>query len=76
MRVTVLTIEHKHGVDVFAYRTAHKAQEDLHEFVTDYWDEVEHFAGEMPKKPSEAIQLYFENHDNESYIMETVELKE
>ena len=76
MKVTVVTTEHKHGVNVRAFSSYEGAVAHLYQWVTASWSEVADYVGsEMPYDPWEAINLYFMNHDNESYVMDTVEVQ-
>lgn len=60
MNVYVLTISHRHGVNVTVHKTAEGARAKLLEYVREEW------AGEMegeviPTDSDEAIDAYFDN---------------
>jgi len=76
-KVFVLAIEHKHGMDSFAFASREGADARLLEFVTEWWatDGPQGGDAEMPEDPKVRIDRYF-HHDNqmESYSINECEL--
>ena len=64
--VFVLTINHKHGTDLWIRRSSESAQAALFDFVVDWWEDA---MGDkrMPKDPQKAIDAYFEEMGDEEH---------
>lgn len=63
-----LVIDHNHGTDVTIHRTHEGALAKVDQFVDDWWaDEM----GDEPKPDdaAEARQAYFENVEDETYVI-------
>ena len=75
MKVYVLAIDHSYGSNVSAHTSYEKAFKELYEYVNDYLadnhpEEIEGFSKE------EVVQYYFQEYaDEESYIIQEVEVK-
>ncbi len=78
LTVTVLAIEHKHGMDSWVFANRAGADAQLLEFVTTWWESDGPDGGdaEMPESPDERINQYF-HHDNqmESYSINECEVQ-
>lgn len=73
MTVTILIIEHKHGMNVYPCSTLDIATAELYGYVKTYW------SNEFPNEPiptdsQRAIDQYFD--EREFYTIETMELIE
>lgn len=68
--VTVQSISHRHGTDLAVYATAAAAHAALATWARTYWNEVAaepYVPGVAPDDDDEAVDLYFELHQGESY---------
>lgn len=75
-RVTILTIDHRHGSNVYVCRNEDVAEQELLTFVKEWWDEIPGME-DMPSDPWEAINAYFEAHaDDEWYSMDSEDVIE
>jgi hypothetical protein len=63
--VQVLTIQHKHGTDMWVCATPELALAYLDGFVREWWESE--LDDEMPESEDERIKDYFEGVDEESY---------
>jgi len=64
MKVHVLVIHHRHGINLSAHDTAKGAEEEVGRYVADEWaDEIQ--GEEYPKDSSTAIKTYFEKVESE-----------
>lgn len=71
--VTVLAVDHKHGVNFSAHTTDEDAKDSLHAYVIAAWPD--HGEGAMPDDRDKAIEAYFhENEADESWVMEGIPL--
>jgi len=75
-RVWVLAIEHRHGTELSVHRTDTSAYKAVFEWVQEWWDnEMPVTSIHPPHRPimptdhTKAIGAYFENVDNEDYII-------
>lgn len=57
--VYVLTIDHKHGTNTYAHRTAEGAHQSLMDYIAEWWGDCG-FDGPVPEDDAEAIALYFD----------------
>lgn len=81
--VHVLTLTTRHSTDNEVYRTEEDALTGLHEYVLGYWDEevngrwAEDGAEDIPvpEDRDAAIAAYFEKVQDESYLIERLELR-
>lgn len=75
MLVTVLTLEHKYGVDVSVHKTTEGAEKYLLEYLKDNWPDNKD-AKPRPEDLRDAVRYYFETwHEwEESYNITSVRL--
>lgn len=76
-RVVILTIDHRHGTDVSAYRTHDGASKAVAAYVKDWWNDLSRWTDdppELPKDDNEAISLYFDIMEDEHVEFTTVPL--
>ncbi len=66
MKVFILVIENDSGVDVSPHVTREGATLDLYNYVQIYWSEAA-LDTAIPEDASEAIEIYFEDNDLDSY---------
>jgi hypothetical protein len=71
-KVWVLTINHKHGTDIWVRRAQESAWQILVDYVTEWWP-GEKGDEEMPEEPGDRVGLYFEDVD-EAYELEECEV--
>lgn len=75
MTVTILIIEHKHGMNVYPCSTLAVAEAELYGYVETYWEDE--FPDEpIPSDSQLAIDRYFEDNEREFYTIETQDLIE
>lgn len=70
--LTILTIQQKHETTASIHRTPEGAEAELARYVRKYWREVSGYGGapvDAPQDDDEAIDIYFETHDEESYTL-------
>jgi hypothetical protein len=67
--VWILTIEHKHGTDVYAHKTEAGAKGALLDYVQEWWS-IEVGDEPIPENPDAAIERYFEEACNEFYSIQ------
>lgn len=72
MIIWILTIEHRHGTNVYAHQTKAGAEESLMEYVDEWWDS-EMDGAKIPENRDEAIDGYFSS-AVETYYLQDVEL--
>lgn len=73
----VLTISHRHGDDTTLHPNKKAAHAALAEFARQWWHEITDYDGRAdpgvtgppPEDDDEAIQIYFEHQDGESYTI-------
>lgn len=73
----VLTISHRHGDDTTLHPTEEAARAALAEFARQWWHEIADYDGRAapgvtgppPDDDDEAIRIYFEHQDDESYTI-------
>jgi hypothetical protein len=71
-KVWVLTINHKHGTDIWVRRTQESAWQILVDYATEWWA-GEMAGAEMPEEPGDRVSLYFEE-VNDAYELEECEV--
>lgn len=74
-RVWVLMIQHKHGNTTSVFRELLTLEEELYKWVKEYWHEVEEALGSYIPDDMEAVDKYFEEHQNEDYTYDEVLLQ-
>lgn len=70
--MTVLTIKQKHETNASIHLTPEGARAELSRYVRTYWSDVAGIGDApetAPEDDEEAIDIYFEEHDEESYIL-------
>ncbi len=72
-KVTVLAIQHEYGSTVEAYASYELAEAALYSWVKEYWSQVGDLP--IPEDRKEAIELYFESSQDESYDLEEVSVQ-
>ena len=69
--VWILIIGHRYGVDSYALISPEAAQAKLFAFVLSYWDELPEHVGDIEDYDNaEAIETYFEYHNEDSYVID------
>ncbi len=63
MKVHVLVIHHRHGINLSAHDTAKGAEEEVGRYVADEWDDE--IKEPYPEDSSTAIKTYFEKVESE-----------
>ena len=73
--VILLIIEFPNGRNFFACEDVSRANDELYEFVEEYWHEMPAELGKIPSDKLKAIELYYkEKEDKESYEMQALPL--
>ncbi len=73
--VILLIIEHRHGRNFYACEDSDRANDELYEFVEEYWNEMPADVGKIPSEKLDAIEMYFQEKDGqESYEMQALPL--
>ena len=73
--VILLIIEFPNGRNFFACEDVSRANDELYEFVEEYWLEMPAEIGEIPSDKLKAIELYYKEKDGkESYEMQALPL--
>lgn len=76
--VSVLVIEHRRGSEISVFHSDTDADTYLAGWVRDWWSEVAE-RGTAPAEPptddTEAIRIYFEAHDDETYYRDIVTVR-
>lgn len=57
--IYVAVFEHRHGVDVFVYRTEEQAEALRQRIASDYWEQEMPDGVERPDDPEEMADAYF-----------------
>lgn len=76
--VSVITYEHRHGIDVLVYSSYEAARHALAEICRREWDdEISRWRSgvKQPTGDEEVIEAYFEEVETESYILEEVPVR-
>lgn len=73
MKVHVLVINHRHGINISAHDTARGAEEEVGRYVADEWDDE--IKEPYPKDSSTAIKAYFEKVESESAEIEELTIQ-
>ena len=73
MTIYLVSIEHKHGTDLYAFETINGASDHLYSYVSDWWP------SDLPPIESmanhdDAVSLYFEDHETEFYSVQKTEV--
>ncbi len=66
-KVHVLTIEHRHGVNVYVHASAYGAGVALLDFIDEWWNTEFDEDVEKPDDPDALVAAYFEGVESESY---------
>lgn len=74
MKVWILSITHKHGTDLTAYRKEASARQALWAFVESWWDDEMGKDTPFPDDNAEAIAAYFEKVEDESYVIDHTDI--
>lgn len=77
MKIWVLRIEHKHGVNVSAHGTKEHAMEEVAEYAAYWWVDAQLFGapGKAPDDPAERVRAYFTHVEIESYEIHECEME-
>ena len=67
--VWILAIDHDYGTNLSAHKTETGARDNLAGYVAEWWHR-EMGTEPLPDEPDEAIDVYFERVENESYTLE------
>lgn len=77
--VWVLHIEHRFGHDASVFRSEAGAKAAVAGFVRQWWHELADYDDRLPTEPpdddQQAVDLYFEVHHDESYLISTANLE-
>lgn len=65
MQVFVLTIEHKHGLDVTAYRTREAADQALADYCSEQWESEMPEGETCPESAIDRVARYFDHVEGE-----------
>ena len=70
MKIYILTIEHRHGINTYPCITEEIARRELTNYVAEWW-----VGEEVPNDVDEMIDEYFENQEpEECYSIEDIDL--
>ena len=75
MKVFALVIDHATNTTVSVHRTRNGAVAVLREYVTDYWKQDMRNVP-MPTDHDEAVDIFFENVEDEGYFIEECTLED
>lgn len=76
-RLFIVQIEHEQGTNVYPATTEELAWAVVHAWVKEYWDDdlrnetIGEEIGPIPDSKDEAIKLYFDAHQMESFAVDT-----
>lgn len=75
-QVHVAVISHRHGNNLYAGRTYRALQQQIYDYVVEWWDEHNMDGEPDPADMATTIERYFEDHSSEWLEVDIVEMAE